>query len=151
MGMGSGPLSWDFIDRTGPQTGTMMLNVDLFFKGLHRVLRITKSSQQILLNISKKLLRRTISLIIKPMFSCNTIKAEMGDCRIAIQILVKLNWEWDCPSKKNRTDHIIRHLGSRKTPSWGYYWNSKPRKKYVRGKPAIAVIVMLALFMIKAD
>lgn len=45
--MGSGPLSWDFIDRTGPQTGTMMLNVDLFFlKGLHRVLHITKKDSR---------------------------------------------------------------------------------------------------------
>lgn len=28
--MGSGPLSQGFIDRTGPQTGTLMLNVDIF-------------------------------------------------------------------------------------------------------------------------
>lgn len=27
--MGSGPLSQDFIDRTGPQTGTLMLSVDI--------------------------------------------------------------------------------------------------------------------------
>lgn len=32
--MGSGPLSQGFIDRTGPQTGTLMLNVDFFFKVL---------------------------------------------------------------------------------------------------------------------
>lgn len=43
--MGSGPLSQVFIDRTGPQTGTLMLNVEFFiyiFKDLHRVVHITR-------------------------------------------------------------------------------------------------------------
>lgn len=46
--MGSGPLSRGFIDRTGPQTGTLMLNVDFifFFKDLYRVLHITKRNKR---------------------------------------------------------------------------------------------------------